>query len=212
MAVDPRLLAEYQDCKIKGETEKARRIAGKILEDNGGLINRIVKKYKPFLRAARTTDWEDLFQAGQIGMIKALEAYNPAAGAFSTYATFKILHEVQCAVRLDRLVHWPKNNGKPPPEYTLDAYEEGDNQEETPESEQDFFFRSALEQEDLLPVLCMLDNSDQRDSVIYVCAGKTVRETAKELGIKEIIVQEALRNFHEQLEKYEKEQNAPTIC
>ena len=211
MAVDPRLLAEYQDCKIKGETEKARRIAGKILEDNGGLINRIVKKYKPFLRAARTTDWEDLFQAGQIGMLTAIVGYNPARGAFSTYATFKILHEVQCAVRRDRLVHWPKNNGKAPAEYTLDAYEEGDNQEDAPDSVADAFFLSIMNREELIPVLCRLDSPDHREAVVSVCSGMTIRETAKSLGMRELEVHAAMLAFQEQLDSYEEEQSA-TVC
>lgn len=212
MAVSERDLAEYQDLYKRGEIAKANRLGGVIMQANGGLVNRIVTKYKPFLGTARTTDWEDLFQAGMIGLLVALKGYNPAKGAFSTYATFKILHEVQCAVRKDRLVGWPKNNGKAPAEYTedVDGIDGGSYQDDDgPDSDAaDAFFRGVQAREDYLPILCRIQNEEHRHAIISVCAGLSIRETAKTFGMRENDVHKAMGKFAEALEEHEREEGA----
>lgn len=199
--VDPRLIAEYQDCKARGDIQKARRIADGICRTNGGLVNRVVQKYSPFLGQSRTTEWEDLSQSGMIGLFNAIQSYNPERGAFSTYATFKILHEVQCAVRKDRLVAFPKNNGKAPVEWTADVtnldFEEDDGLTS--------FFSQVMQREDLIPVLCRISNPDEREAVISVCSGVSVADTSKQLAMKPQAVLDALEVFRRELEAHGEE-------
>lgn len=70
------------------ESEKLR---GEIIENNMGLVHACAHRFK-----GRGIEYEDLFQAGCIGLIKAADAFDETRGVrFSTYAVPVILGEMR---------------------------------------------------------------------------------------------------------------------
>ena len=54
----------------------------KLIEENLGLVHACANKFR-----GRGTEYDDLFQAGCVGLIKAADGFDPSRGfAFSTYA------------------------------------------------------------------------------------------------------------------------------
>ena len=63
-----------------------------IIEDNLGLVKKIAYEYS----RKSNIDYDDLFQEGVIGLIKAAEKFDPKLGnAFSTYAVYWIKQKMQ---------------------------------------------------------------------------------------------------------------------
>jgi RNA polymerase sporulation-specific sigma factor len=72
-----------------------RRARDRLIESNLGLVGAIVGKF-----CGPGEDREDLFQVGSVGLIKALERFDPSRGFnFSTYAFHTILGEVRRYLR-----------------------------------------------------------------------------------------------------------------
>lgn len=71
-----------------------------IVTRNIGLVNSVVKKY-----SMKGVDYEDLFQIGCIGLVKAVKNFNPEYNVmFSTYAVPMILGEIRRYFRDDGLI------------------------------------------------------------------------------------------------------------
>lgn len=95
-----------------------RTAAGKEAET---LRNRIVKEELPFVRRCvsylrvRDSDKEDAVQGGCLGLLKALDKWDPTRGAWVCFARQWILAEAQkivpssCVVRFDAKMHAPLN-------------------------------------------------------------------------------------------------------
>ena len=89
---------------LYGEIEKARlgdrESAEKIVEENAGLIWSVVRRF-----TGRGVDAEDLFQLGCVGLLKAINGFDPSYGTrFSTYAVPKISGEIRRFLRDDGAV------------------------------------------------------------------------------------------------------------
>lgn len=111
VGVTDKQIRDYQEAVVTGQTEKARRIAGVLVQQNMGLVAKVVKKYavkQVFLNFADAKD--DLMQAGVIGILKALDTFNPARGKFSSICTWKILHEVQRELCKQMTASLPRSN------------------------------------------------------------------------------------------------------
>lgn len=82
-------LAKYRKSKDK-------KLRDQIVNENFGIVKKIAHGL-----ARRSTDpVDDLIQIGSIGLIKAIDYFNPAAGAkFSTYATHLITGEIRHYLR-----------------------------------------------------------------------------------------------------------------
>lgn len=66
-------------------------VRDEMIESNMGLVHSIAKKFK-----GRGADYDDLFQSGCIGLIKAVDNYDESRGfAFSTYAVPVIMGEIK---------------------------------------------------------------------------------------------------------------------
>ena len=77
-----------------------REAAGKLVEENAGLIWSVARRY-----FGRGADPEDLYQLGCVGFLKAVEGYDESYGTrFSTYAVPKISGEIRRYLRDDGTV------------------------------------------------------------------------------------------------------------
>lgn len=82
-------------------TRAARIINGIDLTAHGGLIGRVVQRYKRFIGGC--IEWEDLFQAGWLGLHHAAERFDPERGfKFSTYANWWIRAFIQRTIMNER--------------------------------------------------------------------------------------------------------------
>ena len=83
---------------LKAQTDKEE--LGKIVENNGGLVWSIVKRFR-----GRGYENEDLFQIGNIGLIKAIKNFNPEYEVkLSTYAVTYIIGEIKKFIRDDGII------------------------------------------------------------------------------------------------------------
>lgn len=75
------------------------------VEDNLGLVNMIVRRY-----IGRGTDYEDLFQIGSLGLLKAAQNFDESRQLqFSTYAVSKIVGEIKTYFRDNGAVKISRN-------------------------------------------------------------------------------------------------------
>lgn len=81
-----------------GERAEARE---RLVEANMQLVFWLARRF-----VGRGCDWEDLCQIGTIGLLKAIDNFQPAfKNRFSTYAVPMILGELRRAIRDDTLLH-----------------------------------------------------------------------------------------------------------
>lgn len=72
----------------------------RLIEANSPLIKCVVKRFR-----GRGADYDDLYQLGSIGMLKAIEHFSPGYGVkFSTYAVPMIAGEIKRYLRDDGLI------------------------------------------------------------------------------------------------------------
>lgn len=64
-----------------------------------GLIVFVAKKYLPY--CDRASDFDDLMQAGHIGMMRAKATYQPDKGLWSTWAVLHMQKEMRAAIGLE---------------------------------------------------------------------------------------------------------------
>ncbi len=77
----------------------------KLVTDNLGLINMAVKRYIGF-----GVDYEDLFQIGAVGLVKAAKAFDQSKNLkFSTYAVAKIIGEIKTYLRDNGEIKVPRS-------------------------------------------------------------------------------------------------------
>ena len=85
---------------IRAAQQGDREIAGKLVEENSGLIWSVARRF-----FGRGADPEDLFQLGCVGFLKAIDGFDESYGTrFSTYAVPKVAGEIRRVLRDDGLV------------------------------------------------------------------------------------------------------------
>lgn len=86
--------------EIKRAQSGDRQVAGRLVEENAGLIWSIVRRY-----IGRGVDADDLYQLGCVGLLKAIDGFDESFGTrFSTYAVPKISGEIRRFLRDDGAV------------------------------------------------------------------------------------------------------------
>jgi RNA polymerase primary sigma factor len=90
-----RLLTHPEELKLSRRAREGdKRAHQRLIEKNLRLVVSVAKKYRGY-----GLPFEDLIQEGNIGLMKAVEKYDPERGfRFSTYATWWIRQAVQRAV------------------------------------------------------------------------------------------------------------------
>lgn len=66
----------------------------KLIEENMGLVGRVIKDRVRDVRGVGIHTYDDLFQIGCIGLCKAADTYRPGKERFSTYAYILIRNEI----------------------------------------------------------------------------------------------------------------------
>lgn len=90
---------------IKKSQQGDREAQEKLVKNNIGLVSTIVKKF-----LNRGYEYEDLFQIGCIGLIKAIKNFNPEFNVrFSTYAVPMIIGEIKRFLRDDGIIKVSRN-------------------------------------------------------------------------------------------------------
>jgi RNA polymerase sigma factor (sigma-70 family) len=69
----------------------ATKLRNRLVEQNLAIVHQVAKAF------ARGPDYDDMAQAGAIGLMVALDRFDPAKGAFFTYAKTWVLYEIQKA-------------------------------------------------------------------------------------------------------------------
>ena len=78
----------------EGETD----VMGELWENNTGLVAFVAKRYQE--GCGRLVDFDDLMQAGYLGLYAAAMTYSPERAAFSTYAVFHLRRAMRPVVGL----------------------------------------------------------------------------------------------------------------
>ena len=87
-------------CDIRAAKAGDREAAGRLVEENSGLIWSVAKRF-----FGRGVDPDDLYQLGCVGFLKAIDGFDEAFGTrFSTYAVPKISGEIRRFLRDDGTV------------------------------------------------------------------------------------------------------------
>lgn len=97
---EQKLCKEEQSNLLTAAREGDKAAKERFAESNFGLVHSIAHRF-----VGRGTSYDDLFQIGCIGLIKAIERYDPSFGtAFSTYAVPLIMGEIRKFFREDGAV------------------------------------------------------------------------------------------------------------
>ena len=93
-------MKELSLSELQAARQGDREAAGRLLEENSGLIWSVARRY-----FGRGVEAEDLYQLGCLGFLKAIEGFDEAFGTrFSTYAVPKIAGEIRRFLRDDGTV------------------------------------------------------------------------------------------------------------
>ena len=100
MSVPEVLTHEETLALIKLSNSGDEEALDKLVRHNIALVHSVARKYKD-----RGVDYDDLFQTGCIGLVKAVRNYNADYGVrFSTYAVPMILGEIKRSLRDDGMI------------------------------------------------------------------------------------------------------------
>ena len=86
---------------LQSAREGDRQAREALVKENLPLVRHLVKRFQD-----RDREYDDLFQYGCLGLLKAIDRFDPAFGtAFSTYAVPVILGEIRRFLRDDGSIH-----------------------------------------------------------------------------------------------------------
>lgn len=90
----------------KDLTTAVERRAAEAAEDHLPLVRMLCRRFSPDFR-----EWEELYQQGCVGLMKAVNRFDPAMGVrFSTYAVPLILGEMRALARQSAPCHIPRGD------------------------------------------------------------------------------------------------------
>lgn len=97
----PEILSHEETLELISKSQKGDKGSEEVLiKRNVGLISSIAKRF-----INRGYEFEDLFQIGSIGLIKAIKNFNPGFSVkFSTYAVPMIMGEIKRFIRDDGII------------------------------------------------------------------------------------------------------------
>lgn len=103
--MDRKIWADYRAAEGREKT----RLRDKLIVDNEALAKYYVREFEKRSSYYTENIHEDLLQAARIGMIRALDAWKPDEGGFSSVAFWWAIHEMQLVTRHASGVSVPKS-------------------------------------------------------------------------------------------------------
>ncbi len=97
--------------EAKGVQKK--RLMARLTSANEPLVQQFASRFIAKTQYAVDSLRDDIFQAARVGLMIAIDEWDPAAGAFSTIAFFKMRHEMQLVLRHATPVSRPKDADLP---------------------------------------------------------------------------------------------------
>lgn len=85
----------YTCARNAGDNVAVRKLMGELIRQNLPFVQTMVQRH---IKHSTHCDRSDLVQAGTIGLIRAIEKYDPEKAAFTTHAAFWIRHEIQTCI------------------------------------------------------------------------------------------------------------------
>ena len=171
-----------------------------LVTENDALIRFVVKKF-----SGRGKEYEDLYQLGRIGLLKAVEKFDPHYEVrFSTYAVPVIMGEIRRFLRDDHPIHVSRTireNAKKAIDF-LNAYQE---EHETSPSIEEISKKTNLKREE---VVLALDASKPVKSLTEPVNSDTRRMLQDTVGVnpyetveKNLLVESLLKSLDEKERK-----------
>jgi RNA polymerase sigma-B factor len=104
------IVLAYRAAKEAGDTREAQRQRTLLLLKNQGLVRKLVGR---FARPQSEADSEDAMQAGSMGLLRALEDFDPGRSSFSTYAAHWVRDHIQRWAGKNTAVTRPRSASMP---------------------------------------------------------------------------------------------------
>lgn len=187
--------------------------------DNLGLVGKIAGKHYN-----QEFEYEDLFQVGCIGLIKAVNDYKPNQGAkFSSYAYIKIYGEIKDYIRDNSPIKLNRQErfNKKCKVYSLDDYSLVSNGVPLKEAIKDDtkIEENILNNITILEIQKYISNfpTEQQQALYWKAQGKTQYEISKKLNISQpraaYLIKKSLKSLREQLgvKEYHKEKTKDKV-
>lgn len=92
---------------------KKNRLMTKMVTENEPLVQRFASAFLTRTQYSVDSLRDDIFQAARLGLMVAIGEWDPALGAFSTLAFFKMRHEMQLVLRHATPISRPKDADLP---------------------------------------------------------------------------------------------------
>lgn len=192
----------------------------KLILGNLGLVGKIAGKHYN----QEFVEYEDLFQVGCIGLIKAVNSYKPNQGTkFSSYAYIKIYGEIKDYIRDNSLIKLNRQErfSKNCKVYSLDDYNLALNGVPLKEAIKD----DTKIEEEILNNITVLEiqkyiskfSSEQQQALYWKVQGKTQYEISKKLNISQTrtayLIKKSLKTLRDQLgvKEYHKEKTKDKV-
>lgn len=106
--MDLQVWERYRDAT---DPKVKRELLGKLVQDNARLVHKFVDRFQRNTRAG--CDPDDAYQVGMIGLMYAIQKFDPARGSLATIAQHWIRHEFQKGSLLDQTIQRPRSSGMP---------------------------------------------------------------------------------------------------
>jgi len=103
--IKAKLLTAAEEIELSRRAAKGDQSAiNELVRANQGLVWYMARKKLD----SNSPDFDDLISAGNIGLLEAVRDYDPDSGnRFSTYATFKVYHQMNVQMRIRAKLHIP---------------------------------------------------------------------------------------------------------
>jgi len=101
------LITEYQTALVNGDTDKAKELKDYFIENNLKLVIFVAMRYA---KANPENVMDDMIQDGNIGLMRAVEKFQPALGhKFSTYAVLWIKQAIARGLEYSKEIRLPSH-------------------------------------------------------------------------------------------------------
>lgn len=176
----------------------------RMVEENLGLVGWMLGKLSTGIRASNLP-WDDAEQAGRYGLCKAARSWNPDKGAFSTYAAFAIRNEMIAACDTTSVTSFGRDTMRKRPELRVHPLSldvmlcEGVC---LIDMLADPAAHERLEDYVISKDIIRIFEDRERFILVRVAAGRSMAETARELGVTRQAIDQTIKRARRKMIGY----------